>query len=41
MTADNLWILFCKTGLPVCYTLYRRVKREEEMREANQEIKSA
>lgn len=41
MTAKSLWNLFCKTGLPVCYTLYCRIKQEEESREANQEIKSA
>ncbi|MDF2838869.1 MAG: hypothetical protein K0S60_572 [Evtepia sp.] len=41
MTAENFWNLFYKTGLPVCYTLYRHVKQAEEKREANQAVKSA
>lgn len=41
MTADSLWNLFCKTGLPVCYTLYRHIKEAEERREVNQVVKSA
>lgn len=41
MTAENLWNLFCRTGLPVFYTLFCHTKREEERKEANQEAKSA
>ena len=41
MTENSFWQLFYKTGLPVCYTLYCRTKREEERKEANQAMKTA
>lgn len=41
MSAEQLWKLFCQTGLPVCYTLYCRAKQIEERNVANQTGKTA
>lgn len=41
MTAEALLVLFMKTGLPECYTLYRLQKQAEEKQSANQAVKSA
>ena len=40
MTVESLWELFLETGWPECYTLFARLRAEEE-KSVDQESKTA